>query len=641
MTKHEILHSHWGYDSFRDKQEEIIDSVLDGHDTLGLLPTGGGKSITFQVPALMLPGLTLVVTPLISLMKDQVDNLAQRDIRAVMFHSGQTPKQKELALTRCQLGHAKIAYLSPERLQNQQFLLELRTLRISLLVVDEAHCISQWGYDFRPSYLKIADLRQKIGMQVPVLALTATATAAVVSDIMASLKFRAPRVISKSFKRHNLSYILRNTPDKQGKLLDILRVTRGCTIVYVRSRAKTVELADLIRASGISALAYHAGISPDDKAARQAAWKDDQVRVMVATNAFGMGIDKPDVRYVIHYDLPSSLEEYYQEAGRGGRDGKESFAIAIVNDHDKRTLARRLTDSFPEKDFIRRVYELAGTFLNVAVGYGYESVHAFNLQKFLNTFRLPATPTRSALEILTRLGYIEYIDEVNSRSRIRFDVTRDELYTYKLDKLSEQVMLMTLRLCEGVFFDFVNISELKICRALNLSAQEVYQTLLLLTRKGILTYVPPQSTPLLSFTTAREEARHIVIDRDVYERQRDRMEERLLAVKRFAFDSTQCRSVSLLDYFGETTAEPCGKCDVCRARRRQDQLKAAAPPDLERTILDLVEAASIPPLTPEDLLGRLTPSFSQDEILDTIRRLIATHRLQCTPDQALYIDRIE
>ncbi|MDE6394427.1 MAG: ATP-dependent DNA helicase, partial [Duncaniella sp.] len=329
--KHSILRQYWGYDEFRPMQAEIIDSVMAGHDTLGLLPTGGGKSLTFQVPAMLLPGITLVITPLISLMKDQVDNLAERGIRAVYFHSGLTPREKDLATTRCRLGKAKIAYVSPERLQSEQFIAELRTLTISLIVVDEAHCISQWGYDFRPSYLRIVSLRRLVGKDVPVLALTASATPEVTADIMRHLSFAEPRVYARSFTRQNLSYIVRYTDHKEPMLLRILSATTGCSIVYVRSRRRTVELTRMLREAGISADAYHAGLAPEEKEERQDRWKNDRVRVMVATNAFGMGIDKPDVRLVVHYDLPSSLEEYYQEAGRGGRDGRESLAVIIAS----------------------------------------------------------------------------------------------------------------------------------------------------------------------------------------------------------------------------------------------------------------------------------------------------------------------
>jgi ATP-dependent DNA helicase RecQ len=618
-----VLKQYWGYDSFRPLQEDIISSVLEGHDTLGLLPTGGGKSLTFQVPALMLPGVTLVVTPLISLMKDQVDNLADRGIRAVLFHSGLTPREKDLALTRCRIGKAKIAYVSPERLQNERFLAELRSLTVSLIVVDEAHCISQWGYDFRPSYLRISSLRRLLGPDIPVLALTASATPEVTADIMKHLAFREPRVYAKSFTRDNLSYILRYADVKEPMLMRVLQTTTGSTIVYVRSRRRTRELASLLAEAGISAEAYHAGLLPEDKELRQDRWKRDEVRVMVATNAFGMGIDKPDVRLVVHYDLPSSLEEYYQEAGRGGRDGKESLAVVIASKRDKALLTRRVNEAFPPKDFIARVYECAGNFLNVAVGEGYNSVYEFNFTLFCSTFSLPPVPTVSALNILTRAGYIEYIEETTSRSRVMVIMRRDALYDLTLDPTVEEVMQCLLRAYTGLFADYVYISELLIAERLRLSSEQVYQALLTLSRLHAIHYVPRATTPYLVYTTSREEPRHLIIPLEVYERQRERMEQRVNAMKEFTFNATTCRANTLLRYFGESPAEPCGKCDVCRANRKAQARRASATVstgiDLEKSIL---YQASHPGGTDlKKLIANLTPSYTSEEIISAVRTL--------------------
>lgn len=620
-----VLKQYWGYDSFRPLQEDIISSVLEGHDTLGLLPTGGGKSLTFQVPALMLPGVTLVVTPLISLMKDQVDNLADRGIRAVLFHSGLTPREKDLALTRCRIGKAKIAYVSPERLQNERFLAELRSLTVSLIVVDEAHCISQWGYDFRPSYLRISSLRRLLGPEIPVLALTASATPEVTADIMKHLAFREPRVFAKSFTRDNLSYILRYADVKEPMLMRILQATTGSTIVYVRSRRRTRELATLLAEAGISAEAYHAGLLPEDKEMRQDRWKRDEVRVMVATNAFGMGIDKPDVRLVVHYDLPSSLEEYYQEAGRGGRDGKESLAVVIASKRDKALLTRRINEAFPPKDFIARVYECAGNFLNVAVGEGYNNVYEFNFTLFCTTFSLPPVPTVSALNILTRAGYIEYIEETTSRSRVMVVMRRDALYDLTLDSTVEEVLQCLLRAYTGLFADYVYISELLIAERLRLSSEQVYQALLTLSRLHAIHYVPRTTTPYLVYTTSREEPRHLIIPLEVYERQRERMEQRVNAMKEFTFNATTCRANTLLRYFGESPAEPCGKCDVCRAHRKATTHEASAGSAgsaitaLEKSIL---YQASHPGGTDlKKLIANLTPSYSSEEIISTVRTL--------------------
>ncbi|WP_438589871.1 RecQ family ATP-dependent DNA helicase [Duncaniella muris] len=578
-----VLKKYWGYDAFRPLQREIIDSVLEGRDTLGLLPTGGGKSITFQVPAMLLPGLTVVVTPLISLMKDQVDNLRQRDIRAVHFHSGLTRRETELNLTRCRLGKAKLAYLSPERLQNDSFMAELRAMTVSLIVVDEAHCISQWGYDFRPSYLKVVRLRDTVGQEVPILALTASATPEVTADIMRSLRFREPKVYARSFTRDNLSYIVRYADFKENTLLRVLQATTGCGIVYVRSRRRCREIADLLRREGISAEFYHAGLDPEEKDLRQNLWKEDSVRIMVATNAFGMGIDKPDVRTVVHYDLPSSLEEYYQEAGRAGRDGRESFAVVIASPRDKSTLSRRLSESFPDKEFIRHIYELAGNFLGVAVGEGYGTLYEFNFDLFCRTYSLPPAPTRSALTLLSRAGYFEYIDETTSRSRLMVIMRKDQLYDLELTPDAEEVFQCVLRNYTGLFADYVYISELVIARSTCLSSERVYQALLYLGRIHAVHYVPRRTTPYIYYSTSRELPKHVIMPLEVYERQRERMALRLEAMKSFAFNTSECRVRGMLRYFGESDAQDCGKCDVCRSRR-----KSADTPETTRSLRESI-----------------------------------------------------
>lgn len=561
------LKKYWGYDAFRPLQEEIITSVLEGHDTLGMLPTGGGKSITFQVPAMMLAGITIVVTPLISLMKDQVDNLARRGIRAGALYSGLTGAEARLVCDRCALGKTKILYVSPERLQARAFADLVRTFDVSLIVVDEAHCISQWGYDFRPSYLRIRDLRS-IFPDVPVLALTASATPEVADDIIRQLDFRRGfRRYSKSFDRDNLSYIVRYDEYKERTLVRALAGTTGSAIVYVRSRRRCAELAGMLAAMGIPASYYHAGLDPAEKEERQNAWQSGEVRVMVATNAFGMGIDKPDVRMVVHYDLPSSLEEYYQEAGRAGRDGKPSYALTIVSKSDKGTLTRRLSDTFPEKDFIRRVYELAGNFLDVAVGSGYDQVYDFNFSRFCNVYSLPPGLAHSALKILTQARYIEYVDEVQTRSRAMILARKDEFYNLDLDEATDEVFNALQREYTGLFADYVNISEGAIARRAGVSGQQVYESLLKLSRLRTVSYIPGKSTPYIYYTTSREEPRHVLLPDEVYARRRERMKLRIDAVRRFAFDSTQCRSATILRYFGEDDAPECGRCDVCRARR--------------------------------------------------------------------------
>ena len=468
MTPVEILRRYWGYDSFRPLQAEIIDSLLSGRDTIGLLPTGGGKSLTFQVPAMMFDGLTIVVSPLISLMKDQVDNLYQRGIRAVYFHSGLTRRESRLALDRCRLEKVKLAYLSPERLKQKNFTDELRQWRVSAIVVDEAHCISQWGYDFRPSYLAIKDLREMFP-DVPVLALTASATPDVVADIADKLALRSPQIFSKSFARDNISYIVRRDEHKEGRMLKVLANTSGSSIVYVRSRRRCRELSDTIRAAGITSDFYHAGLSPEEKADRQDRWKRGEIRVIVATNAFGMGIDKHDVRVVIHYDLPSSLEEYYQEAGRAGRDGHPSFAVLLVAKSDKALLTRRLGEAYPPKEYILRVYELLGNFLDVVVGGGYNHVYECDFNRFCLRFKLQRAVTRSALSILSRAGYIEYSDESLTMSRIMILVDKSDFYGLELDATTEAIFQGILRIYPGLFSDYVTISESRIASTMGVS----------------------------------------------------------------------------------------------------------------------------------------------------------------------------
>ena len=563
------LKKHWGYDSFRPLQEDIINSVLDGHDTLGLMPTGGGKSITFQVPGMILEGLTIVITPLISLMKDQVDNLRQKQIKAVYFHAGMTHKETTLAWEKLVNAKCKFLYVSPERLSSEKFCMELKSLPVKLVVIDEAHCISQWGYDFRPSYLNISKLR-KILPDAPFLALTATATPEVVKDICDKLQFRqGHKIFKKSFSRPNIQYIVRPTDSKIQQIVHILSRVQGTAIVYVRSRKRTKEIAEQLIAQGISAANYHAGLSFEDKQVRQDAWKNGSLRVIVATNAFGMGIDKPDVRVVIHHDLPPSLEEYYQEAGRAGRDGLKSYAVILPSANDKAQLRRKVTEAFPPRKTILSIYDFLCDYLNVFDGEGYNKLCEFNAFKFCETFSLHEKTMTASLKLLTAARYIEYIEETETRSRVMITAQKEELYDIKaVNSFTDIVLKTVLRLYPGLFADYVFINETEISRKSMRTEEEVYTALLELTRLGILHYIPRKRTPYIYFPTARENSKYLQIPKSVYEDRKEIMSKRTEAIIDYTYSSETCRVEKMLRYFGETDARPCGTCDVCLSHKK-------------------------------------------------------------------------
>ena len=563
------LKKHWGYDSFRPLQEDIINSALDGHDTLGLMPTGGGKSITFQVPGMILEGLTIVITPLISLMKDQVDNLRQKQIKAVYFHAGMTHKETTLAWEKLVNAKCKFLYVSPERLSSEKFCMELKSLPIKLVVIDEAHCISQWGYDFRPSYLNISKLR-KIHPDAPFLALTATATPEVVKDICDKLQFRqGHKIFKKSFSRPNIQYIVRPTDSKIQQIVHILSRVQGTAIVYVRSRKRTNEIAEQLIAQGISAANYHAGLSFEDKQVRQDAWKNGSLRVIVATNAFGMGIDKPDVRVVIHHDLPPSLEEYYQEAGRAGRDGLKSYAVILPSANDKAQLRRKVTEAFPPRKTILSIYDFLCDYLNVFDGEGYNKLCEFNAFKFCETFSLHEKTMTASLKLLTAARYIEYIEETETRSRVMITAQKEELYDIKaVNSFTDIVLKTVLRLYPGLFADYVFINETEISRKSMRTEEEVYTALLELTRLGILHYIPRKRTPYIYFPTARENSKYLQIPKSVYEDRKEIMSKRTEAIIDYTYSSETCRVEKMLRYFGETDARPCGTCDVCLSHKK-------------------------------------------------------------------------
>ncbi len=569
MNYLEILKTYWGYDSFRGIQEQIIESIGQGRDTLGLMPTGGGKSITFQVPAMAMDGVCLVITPLIALMKDQVRNLRERGIKAAAIHTGMKREEIIAVMENCLFGGYKFLYVSPERLQSDLFRTKLRHLKICLLTVDESHCISQWGYDFRPSYLSIADIRKELP-QVPVLALTATATPQVTDDIQDKLGFKERNVIRMSFFRENLSYVVRKTENKLLELKHILECVPGTGIVYVRNRAETKEVADFLNKEGIPATFYHAGLEPSVKDERQRAWTNDIYRVVVATNAFGMGIDKPDVRTVIHMDIPSSIEAYFQEAGRAGRDGKRSYAVLLHSPGDKRTVSKRISDTFPKEEFIRDVYEKLAFWHEMAVGDGRGCTYAFSLGEFCQHFSLPVIPTDSALRILTRMGYIEYVDEMEYSARLLFTAGRDELYRLHQDRTTEDVMNIILRLYSGIFTDYAYIDEHLICSRAGIDHEKLYTTLMTLQSQGIVRYVPERRTPVITWTRERIDTAMLHFDPEVYLQRKEEFKERIGAMMEYVTRETGCRSAILLKYFGEHQDKPCLCCDLCQEKVQGD-----------------------------------------------------------------------
>ncbi|MFV0418440.1 MAG: ATP-dependent DNA helicase RecQ [Dysgonomonas sp.] len=562
---HKILKQYWGYDEFRPLQEDIIHSVSKGKDTLGLMPTGGGKSLTFQVPTMAMEGLCLVVTPLIALMKDQVDNLRIRGIRALAVYSGMTRQEIITTLENAIFGDYKFLYVSPERLATQLFLSKLKVMNVCMLVVDESHCISQWGYDFRPSYLKIAQIREYIP-QIPILALTATATPEVINDIQEQLHFKDKNVYKKSFERNNLAYMIRNTEAKQEELVRILERVRGSGIIYVRSRQKTKELSDYLNQQGISADYYHAGLNSLDKTRKQAAWKDNKLRIIVCTNAFGMGIDKPDVRIVIHMDLPNAIEEYFQEAGRAGRDGNKAYAIILYNKNDSTKLKKRIKDEFPDRDFIANVYDYLAYFFQIAEGFGLGVMYDFSLREFCATYKLPLLPAHNALKILNLAGYIEYTDEIDNRSRLMFTIYRDDLYHYNFEKEYEQLVNTILRLYTGIFTNYATIDEEDIALRLDVSRRDVYEKLKILTKRNIIDYIPHKKTPLIAYTQSRVDKKYLTIPRLVNEERKERFAIRIQAMSDYAEQNDICRSRLLLSYFGEKNIKDCEQCDVCLAK---------------------------------------------------------------------------
>ena len=570
MSYLDILHKYWGYPDFRGIQREIIESIGAGKDTLGLMPTGGGKSLTFQVPALAQEGVCIVITPLIALMKDQVEHLRHKGIAAAAIYSGMSRDAIVTTLENCIFGGVKLLYISPERISSDLFQIKLKHIKVSFITVDEAHCISQWGYDFRPSYLQIAVIR-KLVPNVPILALTATATTDVIDDIQERLGFTEKNVFRMSFERKNLVYVVRQAEDKEAEMVHILQSIPKTAIVYCRSRKRTKEIAQLLMQYGISATWYHAGLEPAVKDQRQSEWQHDKVRVIVATNAFGMGIDKADVRVVIHMDCPSSLEAYFQEAGRAGRDGQKAYAVLLYNGYDNRTLQKRVEDTFPPKEYVQQVYEHLAYFYQIGVNSGEGCTFEFPIDKFCATFKHFPIRANAALILLQRAGYIDYEPNPDNNARVRFLLRRDDLY--RLDSLSEKendVVISLLRNYGGLFTDYGYVDESYIAQEAGLDRNQTYMVLINLSKKRIIDFIPRKSIPLISYKRDRVDGSDVILDKSVYEERKEQFQKSINSVINYAQNDRVCRSRQLLYYFGEKKSVDCEQCDVCLSHSHHD-----------------------------------------------------------------------
>nr|WP_314867955.1 ATP-dependent DNA helicase RecQ [uncultured Prevotella sp.] len=570
MSYLDILHKYWGYPDFRGIQREIIESIGAGKDTLGLMPTGGGKSLTFQVPALAQEGVCIVITPLIALMKDQVEHLRHKGITAAAIYSGMSRDAIVTTLENCIFGGVKLLYISPERISSDLFQIKLKHMKVSFITVDEAHCISQWGYDFRPSYLQIAVIR-KLVPNVPILALTATATPDVIDDIQERLGFTEKNVFRMSFERKNLVYVVRQAEDKEAEMVHILQSIPKTAIVYCRSRKRTKEVAQLLMQYGISATWYHAGLEPAVKDQRQSEWQHDKVRVMVATNAFGMGIDKADVRVVVHMDCPSSLEAYFQEAGRAGRDGQKAYAVLLYNGYDNRTLQKRIEDTFPPKEYVQQVYEHLAYFYQIGVNSGEGCTFEFPIDKFCATFKHFPIRANAALILLQRAGYIDYEPNPDNNARVRFLLRRDDLY--RLDSLSEKennVVISLLRNYGGLFTDYGYVDESYIAQEAGLDRNQTYMVLVNLSKKRIIDFIPRKSIPLISYKRDRVDGSDVILDKSVYKERKEQFQKSINSVINYAQNDRVCRSRQLLYYFGEKKSVDCEQCDVCLSHTHHD-----------------------------------------------------------------------
>ena len=615
----DILHRYWQYDSFRPLQLETIEDVYAGKDTLVLMPTGGGKSIIYQVPGLALEGICVVITPLISLMKDQVDKLKKKCILAEAIHSGRSFRDIDRILDNCIYGDVKFLYVSPERIDSEIFRLRFSKMKVSLIAVDEAHCISQWGYDFRPSYLHIAWLRE-LKPDVPMLALTASATKEVAEDIMRHLKFKAPNIKRMSFARANLSYVIRRTEDKRENLLRIIKNVPGCGIVYVRTREKCEILSRFLNENGVSAEFYHGGLDYFDRNRKQEAWIKNQARIMVATNAFGMGIDKPDVRFVVHYDICDSIEAYYQEAGRAGRDGKKAYAVMLVSEEDLAKAQRRVDFNFPSIDTIKRIYEALFVYLQIAIGDGKGSSRAFNLYEFAARQKIFTLTALNAIKILQQNGYMVLTDEINNRTRIKFIVQRDDLYRIRINREDlDHFITVLLRLYSGLFNDFVPVEESEIAYASGYTTQHVAELFKTLWQLHIIKYIPGSKTPLLIFNEERLPVEDVMISPESYAIRKQVAHKRIKSMLDYVSNETECRSVVIQRYFGEEDAVPCGVCDICLNKKKSEKNAIQL---LEMHILEKLEKT---PMEIRELVASV--KFDAREVVECITVMLRECKL--------------
>ncbi|MDD3739662.1 MAG: RecQ family ATP-dependent DNA helicase [Bacteroidales bacterium] len=625
----EILQQYWGYNRFRELQEEIVESVASGKDTLGLMPTGGGKSITFQVYSLANPGVCLVITPLIALMKDQVENLQKRHIKAAAIYSGMTKTEIEIALNNVCNGDYKFLYLSPERLKNFYFRERLKSMRVNLITVDEAHCISQWGYDFRPSYLEISEIREQLP-DVPILALTATATPKVVEDIQEKLHFKEKNVLQKSFERKNLVYYVINTEDKVKQLFKLITKIDGSAVIYVRNRRKTKEYALLLQKFRISADYYHAGLDATSRAEKQNAWQKGTIRIMVCTNAFGMGIDKPDVRLVVHLDLPDSLEAYFQEAGRAGRDGKKAWAFLVINTADKAQIKKNITTAFPELKRVIEVYNSICNYLQIPYGAAKDSEFPFDIFDFAKKFKIDVLTTFNSLKILESTGLISYSEDANSTSRIIFIVNREDLYRFQIENAKlDDFIKMLLRTYTGLFNDYINISEEYLAKKAGVSAETIINLLKILQQYKIIQYIPRINKPLLHFICERLEDKSILFDKKDLEAQKQRTLERLESMLLYAESHNKCRSQQLLSYFGETDVERCGSCDVCSRRNELNLSKY----EFDIILSHIKNILNLEPCLLNELIDRI--DNDESKIIKVIQWLFENKKIRYDEEQKL------